>query len=199
MTNKKLVIVGAVVAVLLLVGAGVYAFTSMQEKPVAEQSYADAQENEKKPQPNGEVRVASVDNFFTDGSTRQCTFTTSSDTIQFDVQYYFTKGRSLGIISSRPAEGAKATDLNKPSTINQLYKDGSTYVWLANATTGVKYVQTIEELQKLNKESLDKATKENKEKAEQNAKETVITCKPWTVEEAKLTVPGNVEFTSIKD
>lgn len=187
--NKK-VLIGIIVAIVLVAAGAAYFFVQGSNNPdAAKTSQEDAAKNASGPQPKEEVRVSSIANFFTDGSTRECTYGTTVNGSTRKIVFYFDNNRAFTVISTE-SEGEK-------TTLYSLYKEGATYVWQEGVATGSKIVQTAEELKAQYEASMKAATEEGSAEAKEAAKNVVVTCKPWKADESKFGIPPSVKFNEI--
>lgn len=186
--NKKLMLIILIIVGLVLVVGIVFALMN-KNKSASQQSYADAEKNSTLRQPNEEVRVSTIGNFYTDKSTRKCTYKSETNGFAFDNTFYFDKNRVLGVIISNQD--------SKTSTFNQLYLDGVSYSWEEGTTAGTKVEQTAEELKELAEKSLAQADPSVKQDIQDEVERIVITCEPWTADESKFEIPENISFKEI--
>lgn len=175
-----LIIVG-----LVLVAGIVFALMN-KNKSASQQSYADAEKNSTQSQPDEAVRVSSIGNFYTDKSTRKCTYKSETNGFTFDNTFYFDKNRVLGVTISNQD--------SKTSTFYQLYVDGVSYSWEEGTTAGTKVEQSPEELKEKADRLFTQADPAVKQGMENKTGSVVITCEPWNVEESKFDIPENVSF-----
>ncbi|MEO5690930.1 MAG: hypothetical protein ABIQ64_01970 [Candidatus Saccharimonadales bacterium] len=186
--NKMPMIAVLLVVGLLLLGGIAYALMN-KSQPASQQSYQDATKNSTQAQPSEPVRVSSIGNFYTDGSTRKCAYTVDANNFTFENTYYFDNNRAFTTI--------KSTENGKSSNFNQLYVDGVSYSWEQGSTNGTKVVQTVEELKKLADDSMANADESVQAENQKKVEDTVITCEPWTADASKFEVPAGVTFKEI--
>lgn len=73
---------------------------------------------------------------------------------------------------------------------NAIYKDGEAYSWITVAGTTMGFKFDKAELENMNSEM----TPEQKQQAEQIRSKMIFSCKSWTPDESKFTLPTGVEF-----
>lgn len=182
MTRKQLFIA---IAVALTLGVAAFIYIVY-----GQDSGDTTQNNNQGTVVNGKnVTAEEFGELYSNGQTRQCSYTRKTDTLNLEGNFYFSNNRSYAKITS--------TQSGTTTKINQIFKSDESYTWTEGETSGIRIKTTADELKKEYQSSMDQADPAARQKAEQEAKETVISCTSWKVDESKFTPPTTVDFREV--
>ncbi len=188
MNRKTMLIVGGVVALAIIAGAVLFVMKDDDSSPASQSNSSSQNTNPAENKITEEDNLKEQGNLFTmsgNGKTRQCDMSYSGPSGSGTGKMYTDgKGRGLMTLSFKSEQGSTGQS-------NTLVTGDKVYSWTAS---GGQTFGFVFDKDKFTADTSGSGTGSTSADPNQDFS---LDCKDWKVEETKLTVPANVNFSSL--
>lgn len=178
MLKQKQLIIGIVIILLLLLGAGGYFLFGKNLGAPAQNQTINSNDTSTKAQDNS--AISTLIDLVASGKTTQCTFDVQTDSGSTTGTIYIAGEKMRGDIETITEDG-------KTSQMYMIRDNDMYYMWGGELPNGIKMTFNVDEL---------KTSTQANQYVDLNAK-TDYRCNDWVTDTSKFTPPSNIKFTDL--